>query len=476
MGRKPRELMDCLGCGRNIARDSTFCTYCGHQYPAQAAGTATPGDIVEEVRVEPPRMPVPPHQPPQEKPGPQRIESKPQKPIVSKVIKPKAVQKELAQKTTGQLGHPIPKPQTPIPPLPPKPRPTVEKTEKPVAPPRPMPPRPASQQIDSEEQLRQLLRAFDPDEAPVKKPTKKKIYSVDASSIPIPDASSTLEAQPEFPEGPSIEEIREEEEKNRSLRASRIAIKQKEKAPIKLFEPITIPIYTEREYPAVSPVYPQPGINLEKIDVPQGMVIVNGGPFFYGQDRTQRELPPFLIDVFPVTCEQYLQFCEHTNHPKPSDWFHDKFLPGIENHPVTNVTINDARAYAHWAGKRLPVEVEWEKAAGGNDGRTYPWGEDFEPGRCHCTQSEPEKLTVAIDAHPEGASPFGCMDIVGNAAECTEKEPAPNGTGGLSVLRGGSLIEPCSQTTCRVRMIVSDPETRSFYIGFRCALDILEND
>ena len=117
-----------------------------------------------------------------------------------------------------------------------------------------------------------------------------------------------------------------------------------------------------------------------------------------------------------MTCRQYLKFCEETEYPKPWSWADDTYLPGQDDFPVTYITLNDARNYAAWADKRIPLESEWEKAAGGADGRKYPWGNEYAKERCFCNECKKMKNPISVFSFPDGASPYGCVDMVGNVA------------------------------------------------------------
>jgi len=155
----------------------------------------------------------------------------------------------------------------------------------------------------------------------------------------------------------------------------------------------------------------------------------------------------FYIDKHPVTNAAFKKFLDAAHyHPKDDlnflrDWKDGIFPTGWDNRPVTWVSIEDARAYAAWAGKRLPHEWEWQYAAQGTDGRLYPWGNQWDT----TAVPEPDKNRTMrgpdpVDAHPKGASPFGVMDLVGNVWQWTEEFTDEHTRGGI--LRGGSYYQP----------------------------------
>ncbi len=229
---------------------------------------------------------------------------------------------------------------------------------------------------------------------------------------------------------------------------------------------------------------------------PESMVYVPDGEFTMGSndsdrsDFNQRDNVPlnandarpqhkqttraFFIDVTEVTNAQYAKFCAATGVPTPPHWTGGKFAEREADYPVHHVNWYEASGYAKWAGKRLPTEAEWEKAARGTDGRRFPWGNDWDGGKLSNGNGP-----GAVAKYPKGASPYGALDMAGNVAEWTSswfdgygKSPTTQPDFGttLKVVRGGAWIsgESLGQTWYRG---VARPQTRIEWIGFRCAQD-----
>jgi formylglycine-generating enzyme required for sulfatase activity len=155
----------------------------------------------------------------------------------------------------------------------------------------------------------------------------------------------------------------------------------------------------------------------------------------------------FWIDKFPVTNAEFKKFLDATNYrPKDDldylhDWKNGTYPDGWANKPVTWVSLEDARAYAAWAGKRLPHEWEWQYAAQGTDGRLYPWGNDWDASAVPVPdKSRRMRGPDPVDSHPKGASPFGVMDLVGNVWQWTDEFTDEHTRAGI--LRGGSYYQP----------------------------------
>jgi formylglycine-generating enzyme required for sulfatase activity len=194
----------------------------------------------------------------------------------------------------------------------------------------------------------------------------------------------------------------------------------------------------------------------------------------------------FWIDKYPVTNAQFKKFLDTTHyHPQDvlnflRDWSNGEYPSGWDNKPVTWVSLEDARAYAQWAGKRLPHEWEWQYAAQGTDGRLYPWGNTWNADAVPTPdKARTMRAPDAVDAHPQGASPFGVMDLVGNVWQWTEEFQDEHTRGGI--LRGGSYYQPqgsiwyfpqAYKLDEHGKLLLMAPSMdRSGALGFRCVQD-----
>ncbi|MCP5016733.1 MAG: formylglycine-generating enzyme family protein, partial [Ketobacter sp.] len=261
----------------------------------------------------------------------------------------------------------------------------------------------------------------------------------------------------------------------------------------------------------------------EKVD----MVLIPKGEFLMGSSDADGEakdiekpqhpvyLPAYYMDITPVTNAQFARFMAADGYANPAYWaeaiaaqrwqdgtfldpyagnkptgepryWQDKTWNGAEQ-PVVGVSWYEAMAYARWAGKRLPSEAEWEKAARGTDGRIYPWGNEWESGYANSKESKLEKTSPVGQYAPSGNSPFGVIDMAGNVWEwCStryrdEKKKTyaypynPNDgredlSGGDEIwrmLKGGSWYEEASSLRCGVRFRYYPGYWRNHF-GFRC--------
>jgi len=223
---------------------------------------------------------------------------------------------------------------------------------------------------------------------------------------------------------------------------------------------------------------------------PDGLVYVPSGPFTMGSSEGTPDeqpiatvvLPGFYIDAHEVSVADFQQFLQAGGRAMPAAWQGAGLGP---NDPAIGVTWQDAAAYAQWAGKRLPTEAEWEKAARGTKGLKYPWGADWMAGQCNAVGILFDKFqgVAPVSAFPESKSPFGCYNMAGNAIEWTSSLYGPYpyaaddgrenlNVPGRRVLRGGSHLATSPdiwlRTTARV---YANPMDTSMLPGFRCAKD-----
>jgi gamma-glutamyl hercynylcysteine S-oxide synthase len=247
-------------------------------------------------------------------------------------------------------------------------------------------------------------------------------------------------------------------------------------------------------------------------DTPAGMVRIPGGVFDFKVDGVEIEggaypgldvqypwensprrfhehvmqVAPFYIDKYPVTNAQFKQFLDATHYsPRDAinflrDWKNGMFPEGWDNRPVTWVSLEDARAYAAWAGKRLPHEWEWQMAAQGTDGRAYPWGDQWQAANMPTPDTGRTMLGPdPVDAHPQGASPYGVMDMTGNVWQWTD-EFADEHTR-TAIVRGGEYYRPqgsiwyfpaAFRNNEHGKLLMMAPGyDRSGGVGFRCVVD-----
>lgn len=227
------------------------------------------------------------------------------------------------------------------------------------------------------------------------------------------------------------------------------------------------------------------------VTVPEDMVYVPPGQFIMGEGDKIRIASlgkGFFMDKYPVTNALFCAFLNEIGNQQEGgrEWIdlggsyigercrikrdgHGfSVKPGFEDHPVIYVSWYGARTYAEWAGKRLPTEEEWEKAARGIDGRIYPWGNEFDKDRCNTGESGIGH-TTPVKKYPEGRSPYGCYDMAGNVWEWTDSSYGVDKK--AKVLRGGSWFNVHGNARCADRFR-PHPGSRPDNIGFRCAGDI----
>jgi len=256
-----------------------------------------------------------------------------------------------------------------------------------------------------------------------------------------------------------------------------------------------------------------PGSGVEDPEITRiPMVAIPEGTFWMGEDgplanddekpAAQIQLHAYNIDIWPVTNRAYRAFIVATGYPYPPNWKNGTYPEGSANQPATFVNWKNASDFCVWAGKRLPTEAEWERAARGDqDRRVYPWGDTWDRQRGNADYQVGHQTDV--DAYPEGASPWGVLDMSGNVWEWCGNDHYPyegntqpiqdydanfysldfSTPGGIAVaevhkaqgvrykvLRGGSWKSSILSARVSQRN-PTFPKYASDFMGFRCASD-----
>jgi len=184
------------------------------------------------------------------------------------------------------------------------------------------------------------------------------------------------------------------------------------------------------------------------------MVKVAGGSFKSGKDQRPVKVNEFQIDKFEVTNAQYKKFQKDFAVPD-----------GRGNHPVVEISYFDAEGFCKSVGKRLPTQAEWEKAARGEDGRTYPWGNEFNSANANTLESDIND-TSPVGSYKSGKSPYGAMDMCGNVWEWVDSWSGNEKK--YRILMGGSYFDDANKSAT-YSTLTSIPDDTHPYIGFRCA-------
>jgi formylglycine-generating enzyme required for sulfatase activity len=244
---------------------------------------------------------------------------------------------------------------------------------------------------------------------------------------------------------------------------------------------------------ARAPAYQAPPVTLPKEMTGRDgapMALVPAGEFLMGSAADGPEhrvyLDSFYMDKFEVTAARYAKFMGETSRAQPFFW-EEVNLKSDGERPVIGVDWHDADAYCKWAGKRLPTEAEWEKAARGTDKRTYPWGSD-DPSSQLANYSVDGKRAwqgmstlSPVGSFEEGKSPYGLYDMAGNVWEWVadwydasyyrfspDRNPPGPSKGPMKSIRGGAWLTPGNNMRMSRRNF-DPPVNRFLYVGFRCA-------
>jgi len=268
-------------------------------------------------------------------------------------------------------------------------------------------------------------------------------------------------------------------------------------ATLRPIEVATPEQYTETRPPAeasIGDTWTRPADGMVMVYVPAGEFLMGSSDADGQADDDEKPqhlvyLDGYWIDRTEVTNAQYRKCVEAGACRGPGCWDENDY--NAPDQPVVCVSWDDAQAYAAWAGGRLPMEAEWEKAARGTDGRIYPWGDEFDGSRLNYCDRNCEgdrkdtgaddgyAVTAPVGRYPAGASPYGALDMAGNVWEWVvdwydrgyyDRSPARNpqgpDAGDSRVLRGGAFSSGEGDVRCAARNRYS-PHVRSWYYGFR---------
>ncbi|GEM_PF-5095337 len=206
------------------------------------------------------------------------------------------------------------------------------------------------------------------------------------------------------------------------------------------------------------------------------MVLVHEGMYEVGSEegpspRRKVIVGNFFLDRREVTNQQYKAYVDATGYRWPRYWTDGKFPPGLEHYPVMGVAYVDAENFCKWAGKRLPSEDEWEVAASGGEPRKYPWGDEFLEGYA-VTKEKGVTGPTMVGAQPDGKSPYGALDLIGNVAEWTSSvtpdEADPERM--LHIAKGGNFMFGAARCTIASRFAHAGT-LQLVGFGFRCVID-----
>ncbi len=226
---------------------------------------------------------------------------------------------------------------------------------------------------------------------------------------------------------------------------------------------------------------------------PDEMIVITAGWFTMGQDNERRSNRPerevfldaYAIDRTEVTNFAFGEFVDQTGFIPERGW-DESYALDQGDLPVVALLWEEADAYCTWAGKRLPTEAEWEKAARGTDARIYPWGDPWDASRANTAEGG-IGAPQSVGSYPDGASPYGVLNMTGNVAEWVSDHfdfdyytyaPDHNPRGPEKPLdhglHGGSYADPAEFATAFFRNS-SHSALPNYRVGFRCALTWMEN-
>ncbi len=238
---------------------------------------------------------------------------------------------------------------------------------------------------------------------------------------------------------------------------------------------LTLPGISGGGSPAPSSGTPQSQVQASTS--PKGMVLVPAGEYITGWNDSgtpvKVSVPAFSIDTHEVTNQQYADFIRATGHKPPANpkglkyniWKNGTYPTELTDHPVVNISYQDAEEYAKWVGKRLPTKEEWERASRGNEGFIYPWGNDYNPNSANGNGNQQDKgTTTPVGSFSSDCSPFGVFDMAGNVREWTAT-PYSSGSQRWKMVKGGSFEDGAEGLSSYAHFKGTIPAPN---LGFRC--------
>jgi len=225
-------------------------------------------------------------------------------------------------------------------------------------------------------------------------------------------------------------------------------------------------------------IFDTPYSETARIEIPEGMTVIEAGPYLSGEKKSPRTLREFAMDVTPVTEREYRAFLKAVNR-EPFPGGPGSRGPKYDKHPVVNITWREAEEFAEHFGKRLPTAYEWEKAARGKEGRKFPYGNDYVPGtgrlRANGINTAPGKDaikdTAPTGSFPKGASAYGVLDMAGNVLEWTSTARR-QGERMFRALKGACFLDGSVELSRCVAIQFKSPDARENFVGFRCVKDV----
>jgi len=325
-----------------------------------------------------------------------------------------------------------------------------------------------------EDRLEDIKMFFDEAEPPEPEPAPEEVVAEEPVTTPEAEAAATATAVVAEPEAPPlpVEVAPEPEAPVVEPEAEPEVEPEPEREPEQEQEPmeVTSAAQEEERRLAAKDAARREAAEafIADLKVVEGMRLVPAGTFVFGDGDHEVFLDTFYIDKTPVTNAEYFRFVTETQYRTPR--YAENIRLNRPDQPVVGISYGDAQQFARWAGKELPTEQQWEKAARGTDGRPYPWGSDPPGASDACFDLDAlEGAPISVGATLRNVSPFGVHDMCGNVWEWTS---SPHKAGSeFRIVRGGCYNDPAPYLAVDFRL-EAHPKDKCEAIGFRCVKNI----